>query len=253
MKVKKLWIGLIIFIIGFAAIVLVINIQIQKEEEKEDMEIDLIRVIHRCENITDWSFALDTMQLDTSEKAEGHASIKFTSNAGVQALVAYTLPLDLLKFTHIYFSIYHPGATTETGFFRLWEDASNYSIWNFTWTGTWTQIIIDLSSTPDTKVGDMDFSNINQFLIQETNVEDPGESYYVDYFYAYLDITSDIYHGLSFIETPIRDFHKLELMAKGTWEISKNDSIVIHDYYTSNGTTTYGIIFEGPITDFDLY
>jgi len=71
--------------------------------------------------------------------------------------------------------------------------------------------------------------------------------------FEYTNISSDIIHPSSFIECPIRDYHRAEFMGKGTWIPHKNDTIIIYDYFTSNGSSVADqIIFEGTIIDYEL-
>ena len=218
------------------------------------MKAYICDVFHRCESITDWIPTNGSLSVSSSQKVEGKYSVKLTSDSGTSSSMGYyDRTVNWMEFTEIVFSVYHPGWTNEKGAVTLFTDITNWKCWEFNFAASWTEIVIDISSTPFSSMGSLDLSNITYIIFTDPSSEDPGEDYYFDFMYARKEITSDIYHGLSFIETSIRDFAKLEFMAKGTWEIKKNYTIVIYDNYTSNGVTTEQIIFEGNIVDYDLY
>ena len=218
------------------------------------MKVYLYETFHRCESITDWTPTGCTLALSSTQKVERKYSIKMTSDAGDSSLMIYDKSVDWSEFHDIIFSVYHPGWTNEVGAIQLISTAGNWKKWNFNFAASWTERTIDLTSAGDTSLGTLDLSNINNIYIMQSNPTTPGEDFYFDFFRGRsMDITSDIVNSLSFIECPIRDFPKLEFMAKGTWEIKKDYSIVVYDYLTSNGSTTAEqIIFEGTIVDYEL-
>ena len=183
MKLKKLWIGLILLIIGFSAIILfiVVNVPIEENEEKE-VKAYTYEVFHRCESITDWTPVHCSLALSSTQKVEGKYSIKMTADDNVTSAMGYYKTVDWSEFHDIVFSVYHPGWTNEVGTISLWTDAGNWSLWNFDFAAGWTEIEIDLSSTPDNSVGTLNLSNITQIKITQGNLETPGEDYYFDNF-----------------------------------------------------------------------
>ena len=218
------------------------------------MKVYLYETFHRCESITDWTPGNCVLVIDSTQKVEGKYSIKMTTDDGAASFMSYDKTVDWSEFKDIIFSVYHPGWTNETGFIGLYTDWGNYKQWEFNFAASWAERIIDLSSTPSEEVGVLDLANITFIIFFPDDITTPGEDYYFDFIHGRsIDITSDVVNGLSFIETPIRDFHRVEFMAKGTWEIKKDYTIEILDYYTSNGSTTAEqIIFEGTVVDYEL-
>lgn len=218
------------------------------------MKAYLYEIFHRCNSLTDWTPDKCTLALSSTQKVEGAYSIKMTSDANQFASMSYNKTVDWSRFKEIIFSVYHPGWTDEIGHIGLFTDIDNYKYWEFSFAASWTEIVIDFNSAPSASEGTLDLSNITYIEVFESNLEDPGEDYYFDYFHGRsIDITSDIIHPLSFIECPIRDYHRAEFMARGTWQPYKNDTIEIYDYLTSNGSTVAdSVIFQGSIIDYEL-
>ena len=218
------------------------------------MKAYLYNVFHRCESIIDWDSFDCSLALSSTQKVEGKYSIKMTAADGLDSYMRYDKTVDWSRFKDIVFWVYHPGYINEKGRIYLHTTKDDYKSWEFDFAGEWTEITIDLSSIPTSSGGTLDLSNINYIRIYQLNETTPGENYYFDFFHGRsIDITSDIMGRLSFIECPIRDHHRLEFLAKGTWIPHKNDVIVIYDYYTSNGSSVADqIIFEGSVIDYEL-
>ena len=248
MKLKKFWIGLIIFIIGFSAIILFINIQISEEEN--DMEVDLLKVLHRCDDDVNWvDVNIAVYEGDPTEKVEGAYSLNIQASAdGGYMEYTFDTAKDISQFTKLCF--WNLGLAGETtGRVYLFTDAGNYAYWNVTVPAVWTLQELVLTS-PDSETGTLDLTNITKF---RNTLLDKLKTHHIDYIYVYLDITSDIIHPLSFIEHSVRDYPRAEFMAKGTWIPEKDDIITIKDYYTSNGSSVADqVIFEGSIIDYEL-
>lgn len=218
------------------------------------MKAYLYETFHRCNSLTDWIPSLCSLALSSTQKVEGKYSIKMTSDDNQFCGMTYLKTVDWSEFEDIVFWVYHLGWTDETGLIGLYTDVDNWKIWDFDFAASWTEKVIDLSSAPYSSEGTLDLSDINHILVTQQNKTTPGEDYYFDFFHGRsIDITSDIVHPLSFIECPIRDYHKAEIICKGTWIPSRDYTIEIFDYYTSNGSTTADqIIFEGSIIDYEL-
>lgn len=218
------------------------------------MKVYLYETFHRCESITDWTPTSCSLALDSTQKVEGKYSIKLTSDNSVISLMEYSRTVDWSEFEAIVFSVYHPGWTNEYGSIALANDVSNWKVWDFDFAASWKEITIAFTDTPASSLGTLDLSNITYVQVYERNVENPGEDYYFDFFHGRsIDISSDVINPLSFIEHAVRDCPKLEFMAKGTWIPSRDYTIEILDYYTSNGSTTADqIVFEGSVIDYEL-
>jgi len=217
------------------------------------MKAGLYEVFNRCDSLVGWTPLHCSLALDSTQKVEGKYSIKMTNDDNYAGEMQYTRTIDWSEFRDLSFWVYHPGWTNETGVIYLYTDPVNWSSWNFDFAANWTEIIIDFSSTPDSSDGTLDLSDITFVKIFSMDTTLPGEDYYFDSIRGRIDITSDIIHPLSFIECPIRDYHRLEFMTKGTWIPYKNYMIRIYDYYTSNGSSIANqIIFEGFIVKYEL-
>jgi len=218
------------------------------------MKAYLYETFHRCESLTDWALTLCSLALSSTQKIEGKYSIKMTANDNQSSGMTYLKTVDWSEFEDIVFWVYHSGWTNEKGQIFLYTDVDNYSIWEFDFAASWTERTIDLSSEPDSSAGTLDLSNITYVIATQINPTTPGEDYYFDFFHGRsIDISADIIHPLSFIECPIRDYHRAEIIAKGTWLSSRDYTLEILDYLTSNGSSVADqIIFEGSIIDYEL-
>jgi len=157
------------------------------------MKVYLYDVFHRCDSVVDWTPFDCSIEIDTTEKVEGIGSIKMTSDDVANSYMRYNRTVDWSEFKTITFSVYHPGYTNEIGEIGLYTDAGNYKVWNFDFAAEWTEITIDLTSTPDSSLGTLDLSNINYIFVSEVEFETPGEDYYFDFFRGKsIDVTSDI-------------------------------------------------------------
>ena len=213
----------------------------------------LEREIHTCENITDWSHNGLTLALSAIIYCEGKYSIHFQANgANTYCEYSFGSSQDFSVFTHIKLWAYSSAPSDFWGFkFWLFTDAGNYAYWSLSIgaQSSWRKMSC-LLSNPTSEIGTLDLSNITKMRY---SINDASNHQYFDFIFVSKDITSDVINGLSFIECPIRDFHKAEFMAKGTWVPQKDDIIRIEDYYTSNGSSTANfIIFRGSIVDYEL-
>lgn len=209
MKLKKIWIVLIICLIGILPITLFITVQIIEERKTKAYLYD---VFHRCDSLTDWNTIECSIALSSTQKVEGKYSIKMTAVDDRKSVIRYDRNLDWSEYEDIVFWVYHPGYTNEIGWIMLYTDIDNYKYWQFDFAGSWTEITIDLSSAPTGSNGTLDLSNINFVSLYQRSQTTPGEDYYFDFIHGKTtDITSDITHCKVTEEMGVQSYAEMDI------------------------------------------
>ncbi|BDI54939.1 MAG: adhesin [Asgard archaea virus VerdaV3] len=193
------------------------------------MKTYLYDVFHRYESITDWGALFCSLALSSTQKVEGEYSINMTADDNTVSSMIYYRDMDWSKFEDLVFSVYHPDYTDEIGWIALYTDVDNFKIWVFDFAASWTERVIDLSSTPYHSEGTLDLSNITFLRIHQQNTSTPGEDYYFDFFRGRSNIVDDITYFKITEEMGMPSFAELKIKGDSLDHFQAGLEIEVYD------------------------